>query len=78
MTHATKWKNSKDITLSEISQSQKHRYSKRKGQLIKRAVRRCVGEKTAEGTCCRKGMTSEGLPSTKPLYLQVSKGAETE
>lgn len=46
--------------------------------LIREGVRRCVGGKSAEGVCCRQRMTSEALPSTKPLYFQVSERAEAE
>lgn len=46
-------------------------------ELIREGARRCVGGRTAEGICCRRGTTSKGLPSTR-LYLQVSKRAEPE
>lgn len=46
--------------------------------LIREGVTRCVGGKNTEGICCKQGMTSAGLPLTRPLYLHVNKEAETE
>lgn len=43
-----------------------------------KGVRRCVGMKTTQRVCCRQGTTSEGLWLTRPVYLQVSGGAETK
>lgn len=38
----------------------------------------CVRGKTTEGGCYRWELTSKGLPSTRPLYLQVSEVTETK
>lgn len=43
-----------------------------------KGVRVCVGGATSEKVCCRRRMTSERLPSRRPLYLQVRKEADTE
>lgn len=38
----------------------------------------CEGRRITEGVCHRRGMTTGRLSLTKPLYLQVSKGAEAQ
>lgn len=48
------------------------------GDFLMFLVQGKAGEGTTEGVCFRGGMTSEGLPSARPLYWQVSKGDETE
>lgn len=37
-------------------------------------VTECVEERTTEGVCFRSKMNSGGLPYTRPLYLQISRG----
>lgn len=45
--------------------------------LIGKGTERCGGRRTTKGVNYRWGMTSEELPMTRPLYLQISKGDGT-